>query len=79
MAMVPMDTTTLLEAKSESRGLQTRGRGRWLPGTLQNRQQRQMDFDGLPPPPRYAIVDHHKIYDARPLGSSQVLFALVSA
>jgi hypothetical protein len=28
---------------------------------------------------RYAIVDHHKIYDARPLGSSQVLFALVSA
>ena len=31
------------------------------------------------PLPRYAIVDHHKIYDARPLGSSQVLFALVSA
>jgi hypothetical protein len=23
-----------------------------------------MDFVGLPPPPRYAIVDHHKIYDA---------------
>ena len=79
MAMVPMDTTTLLEANPSPAGVADQGRGRWLPGTLQNRQQRQMDFVGLPPPPRYAIVDHHKIYDARPLGSSQVLFALVSA